>query len=563
MDDRKFDSLTGVSDMFRDDVARLHAAFLRRTTISILIVVDGFVSLTEAPSGFGIGRIVRLLREEHIGCTHFRVDLARREGEPGTNSNPLPNQPRYTGFRFNLTEDGAPVLNNYHEVWCFGFNPDNAAETDANIVKPEALPLSDPELEALTDWMNNERGGVLAMGDHDYLGASMCHKIPRVRSMRRWTNAQGVPPIGDPLSPDTADRHDTNQPATPEQLGMGALIPFFNQEDSTPQRIEWVPWLSQRLSIIATASRPHPILCHPTLGPIDVMPDHPHEGWCFEDDEVDLTKTFDLPSLSVSVPEYPLANGKPHGPRVVAHGWTTPNPPYNLAKGPSPRKHFAMISAYDGHRAGVGRVVTDSTWHHWFDENIQAIEAAGGDNWEKISRYYLNVAKWLAPPTVIDWCITLEVLTTHFTYLGFEEYREKASVFDLGLSLHAQLRRRRGPCWVSQFVLDKIHLIDNDLWAWLAERLFWRNGIPIPKDPCLSCPPFELVEIAVLGGLVKATMPVAQEIRARALGTTMKKAPPIEPEELVKQALDGVQIGTREFRTALAHSVRDLQALMR
>ncbi len=57
-----------------------------------------------------------------------------------------------------------------------------------------------------------------------------------------------------------------------------------------------------------------------------------------------------------------------------------------------------MIAVYDGHQAGVGRVATDSTWHHWMDVNINAIKAADNDDWKKISRYFINLAVWLNPP---------------------------------------------------------------------------------------------------------------------------------------------------------------------
>jgi hypothetical protein len=53
----------------------------------------------------------------------------------------------------------------------------------------------------------------------------------------------------------------------------------------------------------------------------------------------------------------------------------------------------------------VGRVATHSTWHHWFDQNIDEIEAKGGENWAKISRYFLNVATWLAPPMPVTFCL--------------------------------------------------------------------------------------------------------------------------------------------------------------
>jgi hypothetical protein len=557
-----FDATLGVSDVYAKTISELHKRFHLHTTIKILVVVDGSISLAEAPSGFGVGRVVRLLRESHIGCTHFSVDLARRNSAtPNTNNSPAPDQPRYNGFRFDQQETGQPILNKYHEVWCFGFNPGNDAGPDVNITQPSALPMSDPELAVLTTWMNDRRGGLLAMGDHDYLGASMCHRIPRIRSMRRWTNAQAVPPIGGAGHPDTHLRHDTNQPFTAAQLSGTAVIPFSNQEDSKPQSIDWVPWISQQVSIFQIRQRPHPILCHPVHGPIDVMPDHPHEGWCYEDDEIDLSAPLGVPTLTGN--EYPTVGGNQPRPMMIAHGTTTPNPPFMLAKGPSPKKRFGMINVYDGHPANVGRVATDSTWHHWFDENIQAIEAAGGENWEKISRYYLNVAKWLAPPSVSDWCIVLDVIITHFTYLGFQEYSRKASIFDLGKALHTHLSRYLGPCWVTQWVFDKLYLVDNDFWAWLKDRLFWKNGIPVPGgDPCLSCPPFELIEIAVLGGMVRASFPIADEIKTH-VDKRADQVLKMEPEHIVKQQLEGVKVGIKEFRNALAKSVKQMQPLFR
>lgn len=543
----------GVSDVYADIIGKLHDIIRLRSTIKILIVVDGSISLTEAPSGFGLGRVIRLLRESRIGCTRFSVDTARRE-------NSTAGAPRYSNFRFDQLDGGQPVLNQYHEVWCFGFSPGNDAGDDVNITDPGALPLSDPELRALTEWMNERRGGLLAMGDHDYLGASMCHRIPRIRSMRRWTNAQGVPPIGGAADADTHLRHDTNQPATPAEMTAGALIDFFNQEDEVPQKITWVPWMAQQISIFKIWERPHPILCHPSYGPIDVMPDHPHEGWCFEDHEIDLGANYSFDGLNGD--EYPTVNGQQPRPRLIAYGTTTPNPPFNLAKGPSPKKDFGMIGVYDGHAANVGRVATDSTWHHWFDENIQAIEAAGGANWAKISRYYLNVAVWLAPPGVPDWCIIVDVITTHFTYLGFQEYTRRANLFDLGKALHTHLIRYLGPCWVSHWVLDKLRLVDDDFWAWLKERLFWDKGIPVPGgDPCLSCPPFELLEIAVLGGLVRATFPIADDIKAQVQkgGGELQ----LDPELLIKQQTQGIELGVKEFRAALARSAKELQSLAR
>jgi len=554
-------AVRGVSDVYVPTIAELHEAFFLRSTVRILVVVDSEISLTEGPSAFGVGRVVRLLRESTVGCTSFRVDLARRNNAAFTvNASPAPNQPRYEGFRFNSQDGGAPVLNRYDEVWCFGFKPGNDAGPDANITSAFALPASDAELEALTRWMNERRGGLLAMGDHDYLGASMCHRIPRIRSMRRWTNAQGVPPIGGEFDADTALRHDTNQPFTPAQVSGGAEIPFSVQEDSKPQSIDWVPWISQQVSIFKVNQRPHPILCHPTHGPIDVMPDHPHEGWNYEDDEIDLTATYAFGALSGD--EYPMVGANRPSPVVIAHGTTTPNPPFNLEKGPSPKKRFAMVTAYDGHQANVGRVVTDTTWHHWFDENITAIEAAGGANWDKISRYYLNVATWLAPPGRRDWCIVFEAVKSQFSYLGFQEYKRGASVFELGRPLHAQLSRYLGPCWVTSWVFDRLALVDDDIWAWLKNHLFWKKGIPVPGgDPCLSCPPFELFEIAVLGGLVRATFEATDKVKAQLEKAPGRKAK-LDADRLLRLQDEGAAVGVKELRRALAHSVEELKPLL-
>ena len=70
------------------------------------------------------------------------------------------------------------------------------------------MPASDAELIKLDSWMKSRKGGLFGTGDHDFLGASMCRRIPRLGTMRRWTNADGVPPQFTP------DRIDTLRPPT-------------------------------------------------------------------------------------------------------------------------------------------------------------------------------------------------------------------------------------------------------------------------------------------------------------------------------------------------------------
>lgn len=60
----------------------------------------------------------------------------------------------------------------------------------------------------------------------------------------------------------------------------------------------------------------------------------------------------------------------------------------------------------------------------------------------------------------------------------------------------------------------------------------------------LSCPSFELIEIAVLGGLVRASFPIADEIKAHVSKNT-ERTLKMSPESLVKQQLEGVAIGLK------------------
>lgn len=88
-----------------------------------------------------------------------------------------------------------------------------------------------------------------------------------------------------------------------------------------------------------------------------------------------------------------------------------------LVKGNRYIRSFGVVGAFDGHRAGVGRVVVDATWHHWFDMNLVGLPAGfplqsddqrkrlgftspenqGPEHLRRICRYFYNVADWLSP----------------------------------------------------------------------------------------------------------------------------------------------------------------------
>ena len=519
------------------------------TYVDILVVVDTEISTTPA-NGFGIASVIELIRNSAVGCMRFRVDIAlRNEDAPTVVASPTIHQPKYRGFRFNMMNGAASVIDKYEQIWCFGFKPNNdASPSDAEIDQPIAFPASDAELLKLSQWMQDKKGGLFGTGDHHFLGASMCRRIPRLGTMRRWTNADGVPPQFTPA------RIDTLRPPSPAYEpgapgGPGNLDNDLHQGDLTTQPIQWVTWQSSFWPF-GIRKRPHPVLCHPTLGPIDVMPDHAHEGLCVDTTAVSLGGTYNFGGGAQL--EYPDAidGGLKPAPLVIAYGSNLGDPPYNFTKGAQPaRTSNPMISVYDGHRAGVGRVATDSTWHHWMDVNIDNMKAANNDDWKKISRYFINLAVWLNPPGFSTRCLYLSAVVSHFEYPGFQEFVPGLSTRELGRSLRTHLIKYYGPCWVTEHIWDII---------W--ERKLLPFEILTKLKPQLDQPDIDpdIFEEVVLGTLVETTMKPAKAIkRAAADGKAQVDITIPEPDELFAEPLrKSIGALTQDFQKRFESGVK-------
>ena len=141
---------------------------------------------------FGLSEVLNTLYNNPEWWVTFEVTKAHRFNDPnppssGTTAFDLYG-PNYENFRFNQRGFS---LDDYDQLWLFGYNNSNSF--------PQALDTD--ELEIVYKWMNEKKGGVLAMGDHADLGASLCSEIPRVSSMRKWR--VGVPNNFGP------NRHDT------------------------------------------------------------------------------------------------------------------------------------------------------------------------------------------------------------------------------------------------------------------------------------------------------------------------------------------------------------------
>jgi hypothetical protein len=527
----------------------------RRPTVRILVVVDGSVQL-DANGGFGVGKVIEILRKNAphgdagFNYVNFVVETATRDAAP------LAGVADYENFRFDQQSGGQPLLHRFDQVWCFGFHPGNTGNPSDTPIDAHSTVVSPGELAALTTWMNERKGGVLAMGDHHFLGATMAWKIPRVRAMRRWTNDQGVPPINGPItSPGgpTRYRHDTNQPQNSAQaVPGGASIPNTAEQDGIPQTIEVRNFGRFR-------GRPHPVLCGGSLGRIDVLPDHPHEGWIYEDGEVDGAQTYDFGN-GVAGLDFPAAvdGGSKPMPQAIAWANPYPEPPYNHAKEPTPVERFAVIGAYDGHRADIGRVVVDSTWHHWFNMNLDGIEAAasGGtpeqvDNWAKVKTYFRNCAVWLSPPTKQRSMLTYAAFWSIGTDVATENYDGGMPSWELGESARDILGQSVNQCTLYGW-----------LYPFIPLRFRERFEIPFPGPECLTCPPFELIENAVLGGMIKTMLPEYERLVSRKLAGKTEK---VDVKAVVAGVEKGGALGLTELQkfwtASLEHAHKDVAEL--
>lgn len=246
-------------------------------------------------------------------------------------------------------------LDDFDEIWLFGFT--DAQVSTTQFKAPVQQFMASPKL-----------GGVLVTGDHLGRGGELAATTDRIGKMRLWT----------------IDATGPNRNSSLEE-GPGPDTSFDGQDeaDDRPQIIHY-----RRFPVGApdgVTLQPHPVLSGPD-GPIDVLPDHQHEG--------EAVAPTDLPAA-----EWPSnAQGHQEQPFVIAWG-DVKDPQVNF-------KQFGVISAYNGHTVEVGRIVADSSWHHWLDSNLIGVGPNGGFNaspegqaaLKKIETYFLNCATWLAPP---------------------------------------------------------------------------------------------------------------------------------------------------------------------
>ena len=456
-----------VRERFRDDWRLnpdLYWPFLRPCTVKLLLVADDGLDFSEGD--FGLSTFVRSLLDMPGRHARFEITLAHIDNVAGSRlmSGESRIAQRIPSFKFdNGTHFGTGM---YDAVFLFGIDPAYGGSRGADY---PADRLSDTELRALTQFMN-AGGGVFATGDHGSLGRALCHAIPRVRGMRLWQSTPGVGGA-DEVSMSGSRRNDTNRPP--------GTSSFADQSDDVPQTIQ--PRMYARRNGLFRYTYPHPLLCGPR-GAIRVMPDHPHEGECVEPSATGANLNFG----GALGAEYPAATDG--GPRPLPELISTNSVLGGTRSGgkdPTQSQTFGGICAYDGHRAGIGRVVTDATWHHFVNVNLIGLfndgglppghvwrngflsSASGQAHFEEIKAYYRNLAVWLSRPERIR-CMNSRL---YWTLLWDERVMEAVltttdiplAKLDLGairlIGQHARdvLGRFAGRCQGVRLALDLVY----------------------------------------------------------------------------------------------------------
>jgi hypothetical protein len=160
---------------------------------------------------------------------------------------------------------------------------------------------------------------------------------------------------------------------------------------------------------------------------------------------------------------------------------------------------FGAISAYDGHPAGVGRIVCDATWHHFINLNLNGGEApsdakgaeriglyvrgcdgskAPTAEFLKIQTYFHNTIRWLAPPGLREPLMLAAVARFDIAALELRLPRQDpdwSQLLEIGRELQDVIDRRFGPGALTTVVDDMLNALGEG--SGLAELLHSRAAL--------------------------------------------------------------------------------------
>lgn len=341
-----------------------------RPTIKILLYTDDPNVISQGTNLLGLSSMIDRLKAHPPAFADLSVKWVSRSSDSQHHAD---NKLNVVMAR-EIEETGEP----FDEIWFFGLHQANTERFSLGVFRggPESE-LDSREVEALEKWMkieNGSGGGVLMTGDHNNpvppnllrgtngrsseetpellgLGRALGRWVPRAGALRKWEGS----------------------PSSQSNDSLNTLASTDFQTDRVPQEL-----IHERFNDAGEPDdqgQPHPLFFYQPRSFINVFPDHPHEG-------------------ELVIPNVLNEDAWPAGP-------TGQPKPCFVAFGTDGRdgKRVNLVTAYDGDRAGVGRIVADSSWHHYVNINLMGFPhpAPVNSNSDKIGQFYGNLAVWLAP----------------------------------------------------------------------------------------------------------------------------------------------------------------------
>ena len=331
---------------------------VEKPTIKILLYTDNsqFSLSNDAFHTFALGRMNERLLGHAPTFADLSTTLVNRDDGAGVNK-----------------IDDVLAKESFDEIWFFGTQQSNTPG------EPQSE-LDIDEVNALRQWMdggedNCDGGGVLITGDHADavpfnllqnptnpcgpmsqnvrflgLGRAIGQCVPRAGLLRKW---EGPPTVRTQDSFNTLSGGGIQQDRTPQELFLENVDDFGDPDPS---------------------GQPHPLFFYRPGQFIQAFPDHQHEG------AVIIPRILDA--------SWPTGSRGQTRPHVVALGRNGRN-----------GDELNIVATYNGNLANVGRIVADSTWHHYVNVNLLGFPhpAPEGSVADQIGQYYANLAVWLAP----------------------------------------------------------------------------------------------------------------------------------------------------------------------
>jgi hypothetical protein len=336
--------------------------------IRILFYTDHEEIVDSKGEAVGLRNLTRFIEEKSKGLVELEITSINRHVSLVTK-----------GLAQGANRLSWGMLSGFDELWIFGRRQVNIPN-DKELPKAEPYnELDDHEVAVLEQWMN-AGGGLMFTGDHSdlnplkpridcsepghnsflTLGRALGYRIPRAKQLRVW---EGPPTF-------CIDEQLDNVNTQMEGKCSTSYDAPCLQYDEIPQTL-------------LQSSAPHRLFVYANLKGdsvrIEVLPDHAHEGKVLVPEKLDES--------------WPKASPLP----VVAAK--------SADKRPGLRREYDLSIAYDGHPLEVGRIVADSSFHHFVDKNLMNI--VGKDccgvplpetHLDQIAHYFMNLVLWLAPP---------------------------------------------------------------------------------------------------------------------------------------------------------------------